>query len=67
MTIKLDRTRAAAVNHAVRWIPVSEQAPPMGCKLLLVNDRYGVATIGRYSPDGGFSHWQALPKFKDKE
>jgi len=47
-------------------LPVTEMEPPRGGKLLLINRCYGVATIGVYSPDSGWTHWHALPKFRRK-
>lgn len=63
--IKLTTDKAAAVNQQVYWIPVDKHPPPRGAKVLLINRWYGVATIGNYTPDMGWTHWQGLPKFKD--
>ena len=62
--IKLTNDRTAAVNHALYWLPIAEVPPPRGAKLLLINETYGVAVLGPYAPDQGWTHWQALPKFK---
>ncbi len=64
MSIKLTDDGKAAVNHDVFWIPVAEVQPPRGAKLLLINEKYGTAVLGPYSPNQGWTHWQALPKFR---
>ena len=61
--IKLTNDKAAAVNQQLYWIPISYQAPPRGARLLLINQALGVAQIGPYTPDAGWTHWQGLPKF----
>lgn len=65
--IKLTNDHAAAVNHSVYWIPVADHPPPRGAKLLLINEKYGVAVLGAYSPGQGWTHWQALPKMLRKK
>lgn len=56
----------AMVDTTVRWIPVTEKAPPTGPKLLLIDRKYGVAVLGSYSKTGTWTHWAPLPKFQDK-
>jgi hypothetical protein len=63
--IKLTNDRAAAVNHRLPWLPINKVPPPRGAKLLLINRALGVAVLGAYAPDQGWTHWQALPKFVD--
>lgn len=63
--IHLTCDRAAAVNHALPWLPIEQFPPPRGAKLLLINRALGVAVLGPYAPHQGWTHWQALPKFKD--
>lgn len=65
MTIKTTSDGAAAVDTDVRWIPITEKAPPSGVKLLLINRKYGVAHLSIYRKQDGWSHWCALPKFYD--
>lgn len=64
--IKLTNDKKAAVNHDVFWIPVTEVQPPRGVKVLLINEKYGTAVMGPYTPGQGWTHWQALPKFRRK-
>lgn len=64
--LKLTADRAAVVCHHHYWIPISEQKPPSGPKLLLIDRNLGVAVIGSYSKGGSWTHWQGLPKFKGK-
>lgn len=65
MSIKQTNDGAAAVNTELYWIPISEVPPPSG-KLQLINRRLGVATYGNYMPGQNWTHWQGLPRFKDK-
>lgn len=65
MTIKRTTDGQAMVNTEHHWIPVAEQAPPLGAKLLLIDRRYGVAVLSSYNKDSTWTHWQALPKFQD--
>ena len=67
MTIKQTADGKAVVDHGHYWIPVAEQKPPTGPKLLLIDQKLGVAVIGSYSKSGSWTHWQGLPKFKDKK
>lgn len=66
-TIKQTTDRAACVNTAIRWIPFAEQQPPLGTKLLLINEADRSAVIGVLAVHdtitGRFTHWQALPTF----
>lgn len=39
---------------------------PRGAKVLLINEKYGTAVLGPYSPGQGWTHWQALPKFQEE-
>lgn len=66
MTIQRTRDGQAMVDTSHRWIPITEQAPPIGPKLLLIDRKYGVAVISNYTKDGTWTHWCGLPKFKDK-
>jgi hypothetical protein len=65
VTIKKTNDGAAVVNTELHWIPISEVPPPSG-KLQLINARLGVATYGNYVKGQNWTHWQALPTFKDK-
>ena len=50
MTIKQTSDGAAVVDTELHWIPISEVPPPSG-KLLLINQKLGVAMLGNYT------HW----------
>lgn len=65
--IGLDSTKSVAINRSTQWISVTDCKPPTGVKLLLIDRRLGVATLGNYSPDAGWTHWQGMPVFADKE
>jgi hypothetical protein len=67
VTIKQTTDGQAMVDTTHRWIPIAEQMPPTGPKLLLIDRKYGVAVLGSYTKSGTWTHWSPLPKFKDKE
>lgn len=67
MNIKVNAARTAAVAQDHFWIDVTRTPPPHGVKLLLIDKRLGSACLGTYSKHHGFTHWQALPKFKESE
>lgn len=62
--ITINNSRTAAVNQSMIWLPIND-ATPVGVKLLLINRRLGVATIGIYHRGNDWTHWQGLPKFLD--
>ena len=62
--IKVNANNTAAVAQDFYWIPVEQTPPPMGVKLLLINQKLGVACMGDYHSSHGWTHWQGLPKFK---
>ena len=64
-TIRKTRDGQAMVDTGHRWIPITEQAPPSGPKLLLIDRKYGVAVLGSYTKNGTWTHWAALPTFQD--
>lgn len=65
MTIQKTRDGQAVVDTTHRWIPIAEQAPPLGTKVLLIDRWYGVAVLSSYSKGGTWTHWSPLPKFQD--
>lgn len=66
LLIKTNSDRTAAVNRALPWIPVKDYPPPKGVKLLLINRRFGVATLGVYLPNQNWTHWQGMPYFAEE-
>lgn len=66
-SIKQTTDRAACVNTSVRWIPFTEQMPPLGAKVQLINEADRSAMYGTLAPadlqSGRFTHWQACPTF----
>lgn len=65
MNIKITHDNSAAVNQDLFWLPVDKYPPPQGVKLLLIDRKQGVLTVGPYSERYRFTHWQACPKFKE--
>ena len=64
--IKLNTDKSAAVNQALTWILIDEVQPPVGAKLLLINQANGVAVLGTYHAQHQWTHWQGLPKFEEE-
>jgi hypothetical protein len=62
--ITINNTRTAAVNQSLPWLPINQHTP-VGVKLLLINRRLGVATIGNYQRGNDWTHWQGMPKFME--
>ncbi len=65
MNVKLDSTRSAAVSEGHYWISIDDQQPPAGVKLLLINERNGVAVLSAYQAKHQWTHWAGLPRFPD--
>lgn len=54
----------AVVDTSHFWIPIEQQQPPIGTKVLLINSAAGVALLGAYQRGDFFTHWSPLPRFK---
>jgi hypothetical protein len=65
MTIRTTTDKAAVVDTQYHWIPLTEKLPPRGSKVLLINQRYGIAVMGPWSPGQYWTHWSPLPTFKE--
>ena len=59
---RLTSDKVAAVSTEFFWLRVDKHPPPRGAKVLLINERHGVATIGVFNPEYGFTHWAPLPR-----
>lgn len=65
MTTKTTYDKLALVDIENHWIPIDpSKPPPMGVKLLLINQSLGVAVIGNYSTNTTWTHYAGLPTFK---
>lgn len=65
---RLNTDKTAAVSTEFFWLPVTKIKPPGGAKVLLINERYGVAALGHWHPDTNWTHWAPLPRFvRDEE
>lgn len=65
MSTKTTNDHFALVDTRNHWIPIdSSNPPPTGPKLLLIDERLGVAVIGAYSKHGTWTHYAGLPTFK---
>ena len=63
MTIKTTSDHAAMVDTEFNWIPVARHEPPLGTKILAIDNRYGVAVITLWSRKSEWTHWAPLPTF----
>jgi hypothetical protein len=61
--IKLTTDKAAVVDTKAKWIPVSVMLPPRGAKVLVIEERFGVARLDNWHPESGVTHWFPLPTF----
>ena len=62
MTHSPDSTGQALVSSSSEWIPVSATTPT-GVKVLVIDEKQGIAYLRPYWPGQGWSHWHPLPKF----
>lgn len=68
VTTKTTSNRMALVDTEHHWIPIDpNRPPPSGARLLLIDQRLGVAVIGAYSKTGSWTHYAGLPTFKRNE
>lgn len=55
---------AASIEPNCKWILIDSNTP-RGVKMMLINEKYGVAQASIYLPaDKYFTHWFPLPTFK---
>lgn len=65
MTTRTTNDQLALVDITNHWIPIDPKTPPpTGPKLLLIDQRLGVAVIGAYNKNGSWTHYAGLPTFK---
>lgn len=65
MTTKTTHDNLALVDVEHHWTLIDPaKPPPMGVKLLLINQRLGVAVIGNYTANSTWTHYAGLPTFK---
>jgi hypothetical protein len=65
MTTKTTSDKLALVDVFHHWTPIDpKHPPPRGVKLLLIDQRLGVAVIGSYSTNTTWTHYAGLPTFK---
>jgi hypothetical protein len=66
VTTKTTHNKFALVDVDHHWIEIEGNPPPAGTKLLLINRKLGVATIGNFTKGCGWTHYAGLPTFKDR-
>jgi len=65
MLIKQTHDKAATVATYLHWIPISLAEPPIGGKVLLIDDKQRIAYLRDYMPRQGWTHWFPLPTFRE--
>lgn len=53
--------KSAVVSNEHEWIPIDRNTP-RGLKMLLWNDKAGVALLSTYTGDPFFTHYFPLPR-----
>lgn len=66
MSIESTNDKAAIVDRDYHWLDANEFAPPRGPKMLLINERLGVAVLGSWRETDNWTHWCPLPTFEKK-
>lgn len=64
--IKLTSDQFAVVDINNKWLDATKYSPPRSAKMLLIDIRLGVAVLGSWQDDAGWTHWCPLPTF-DRE
>lgn len=67
MNTRLTSNKDAVVFEGVYWIPIAQQLPPRGAKVLLIRKYSGVAVLSQWDGNGHWTHWAGLPRFKENE
>ena len=68
MSTKFSSDTLALVDVTHHWTPINRASPPpSGVKLLLIDQRLGVAVIGNYTKTGTWTHYAGLPTFNRNE
>lgn len=62
---KLTNDGKALVAPDVKYKPIDPSAPPRG-KCILINRFQGVAVIGEYRREFGWTHYSPLPTFPEE-
>lgn len=60
--MKLDSTGSAVVSSEIEWIPITDETP-VGAKVLVIDEKQGIAYLREYRPGHGWTHWCPLPRF----
>jgi hypothetical protein len=66
MSIEPTNDKAAIVDRDYHWLDANKFVPPRGPKMLLINERLGVAVLGSWRDADGWTHWCPLPTFEKK-
>lgn len=59
---KLNGDNTAVITPEVNWLPIDESTP-IGAKMLLIDEKQGVALMGLHYQNDGFTHWFPLLTF----
>ena len=68
MSVKKTSDNMALVDVQHQWKPIDpKNPPPSGVKLLLIDKKLGIAVIGIYTKEIGWTHYAGLPTFDRQE
>lgn len=63
MPHKLNRDQSAVVAEDQKWIPLGPFTP-VGVRMLLIDEKQGIAYIRQHTKDDKFTHWSPIPTFR---
>ena len=63
MPHKLNRDQSAVVAEDQKWIPIGPFTP-VGVRMLLIDEKQGIAYIRQHTKDDQFTHWSPIPTFR---
>jgi len=64
MAITTTNDKAALVDKDYHWIDAKVTRPPVGPKMLMIDKTLGVAVLGAWRENDGWTHWCPLPTFR---
>ena len=62
--IKLTHDQFAVVDVNNKWLDATKFPPPKSVKMLMIDERLGVAVLGSWRDSDGWTHWCPLPTFE---
>ena len=63
MTHKLNKDQSVAIDPERKWIPIGPFTP-VGVRMLLIDEKQGIAYIRQHTKSDQFTHWSPIPTFR---